>query len=110
MNNIKNILLEHFDLEDATDIEKKDFLQDVSELIMQKILRKAWADLDLVKRKILTELLAKVDSDPENEKKRTELFSFLDDNLVDIDKIIKNEVENMRTSYLELRDSIRDSV
>jgi hypothetical protein len=110
MNDVKNILYEYFDLEDATDDEQKEFAQDMGELIMQVLLRRAWTHFDTVKRSILAELLMKINSNPEDMDLQNKLFSFLDENLPDADNIVSREIESIRSLYLETRDEIRDSV
>ncbi len=100
---------EPFDLEGASKEEREEFTQDVGEILMQKILRKAWAELDSSKRDILTDLLEKSEADPEDEKKHKEIFTFLDTHIVNLSEFIARELEGIQTTYRESRDQFRDT-
>lgn len=107
----KNIepAIEPFDLEGASKEEREEFVEDIGEVIMQKILRKAWAELDSSKRNVLTDLLEKSTADPENTKKHEEIFAFLDTHIPNLSEFVTRELEAIQKTYREIRDEIRDA-
>ncbi len=105
-----NNLINLFDLENLSKEEQEDFMQDIGELVMQTVIRKAWKELDSVKRNNLTELLEESDNDSDSSKKYEAVFAFLDENVVDIRKYVVKETEKIQKIYRESRDELRDSI
>ncbi|HCC04843.1 TPA: hypothetical protein DEP58_00880 [Patescibacteria group bacterium] len=110
MNDTKNTNVDSFDLEDASKEEFEEFAEDVGEVIMQKILHKAWAELDSSKRDILTSLLESSEANPEDGAKQEEVFAFLDAHMTDLPEFVARELEAIQKTYSETRDQLRDAV
>ena len=110
MIKLPNNLIELFDLEDANEEEKKAFIDDVSDLIMKSILQKAWSVLDSDERDTLTKLLEDSNASPDDAKKSNAVFDFLDNNLPNMDDVIRKEVVSIQERFAEIRDSVRDEV
>lgn len=100
---------EPFDLAGVSKEEREEFAEDIGEVIMQKILRKAWAELDSSKRDVLTELLEKSEASPEDEEKHEAVFAFLDANILNLPEFVAHELEEIETSYREIRDQLKDA-
>lgn len=110
MIKLPNNIIELFDLEEAPEDERKEFIEDVADLIMKAVLRKAWADLDSDGRDTLTKLLEKSNSMPDDRKSSDAVFDFLDKNLPSMEDIIKNEINSIHSKFAETRDSLRDEI
>lgn len=102
--------IEFFDLENASQEEQEDFFQDIGELVMQKILHKAWAELSSAKKDELTELLEESEDDPENSDKQDAILIFLDKHIPNVREIVAEELEEIQNTFREYRDELLDSI
>ncbi len=110
MIKLPNNLIELFDLENADENEKKAFIDNVSDLIMKSVLQKAWAVLDSDGRDTLTKLLEDSNASPDDMQKSNAVFNFLDNNLPNMEDVVRKEITLIQEKFVEIRDSIRDEV
>ena len=99
-------VIDFFDLEEIDVEEQESFMEEIGSLVMKAVLRKAWIELDTVKRDTLMILLEESASDPENETKYEAVFSFLDENVEKIRDYAKNEMESIMRTYTETKEAI----
>lgn len=100
--------VDYFELTGLPEAEQEAFLEQVGELVMKAVLRKAWIDLDSEKRDTLTKLLEESDADPENEKKSDAVLTFLDEHVERVGEYAKAEMESLLSAYRESRDAVED--
>lgn len=93
-------------LGDMPEEERNKFLEDVGELVMKAVFRKAWIELDSTKREILTKLLEESDADPENEEKQNAILQFLDTHVEKLREYAKKEIESIEQVYRETKEEL----
>ena len=108
MNDITKHTLSFFDLEDTSKDMQEDFLEDIGEVLMESVFRKAWSELDANKREALTKLLEESSLEPENAEKSNAVLMFLDEHVVNIKGYVEKEFESIQTTYKKTRDELRD--
>ncbi len=102
--------VDYFELVGLPEEEQEAFLDQVGELVMKAVLRKAWIELDSEKRDTLTKLIEESDADPENEKKSDAVLVFLDEHVARVAEYAKTEMETLLTAYREARDAVEDEL
>lgn len=110
MNTENETIVNSFDLVDAPVEEQEEFFEDIGEMVMQSILQRAWAELSTVKRDELTILLEASEADPENDEKQQAVLAFLDENVSNIEELIKEKISELEGTYREYRDEMLDAV
>lgn len=102
--------IDFFGLENTSQEEQEEFFQDLGELVMQKIIHRAWAELSSSKKDELTELLEESEDDPENADKQDAVLIFLDKNIPTVREIASEELEEIQKTFREYRDELLDAM
>jgi len=107
---IKNdTTIQFFDIAHLPQEEQNDFLEDVGELVMQKVLYKTWDKLTNGQKDELTALL-EVGGDEEGNDKQNAVFEYLDQNVPDIHEIVQKELFEIENTFCECRDEMLDAI
>jgi len=110
MNDTTSTHVDPFDLENTSKEEYEEFAEEIGEVIMQKILRKAWVELDSSKRDVLTSLLENSEADPEDGVKQEAVFAFLNTHMTNLPDFVSRELEAIEQTYRETRDQVSDAL
>ena len=102
-----NVLIKFFDLEDLEKEEQEQFLDEISEVMMGSILKKAWQELDSAKKEALSELL-EAEGTESNEDNSQAVLAYLDEHLVNLGEYVRKELTDMEESYKRTRDELDD--
>jgi hypothetical protein len=95
-------MMAEFGLADLPEEERNELLAEIGEIVHRGVMQKAWNILDLAKQDALTELLEASNLDPDNDEKRDAVDQFMQAEVPDLERYIREEVATLKKAHEDL--------